>query len=59
MHVIRVSSVFICGFSRGLLSFSSVLGRKLDKDVFQRRTHFMNLGMNDANFAQLFFDLRA
>jgi len=46
-----MSSVFICGFSRGLLSFSSVLGRKLDKHVFQRRTHFMNLGMNDANFA--------
>jgi len=43
----------------GLLSFSSVFGRKLDKDVFQRRTYFMNFDMSDADFAQLFLDVRA
>jgi len=36
-----------------------MLGGKLDKYVFQRRTHFVDLGMSDANFAQLFLDLRA
>ena len=36
-----------------------MLGGKLDKHVFERRTHFMNLDMSDANFAQLFLDLRA
>src|SRR6266496_4027261 len=43
----------------GLLSFSSVLGRKLDKHVFERRTHFVNLGVTDANFAQLLVNLSA
>src|SRR5262249_60646268 len=49
----------VCVSLCGLLSFSSVLGGKLDKHVFQRRTHFMNLDMTYANFAQLFLDLRA
>ena len=43
---------------RGFLSLSSVLGGQLHKYVFQRRTHFMNLGVSDTNFAQLFFDPR-
>ena len=43
---------------RFLLSFGSVLGGKLHKHIFQRSAHFMDLGMSDANFAQLLFDLR-
>ena len=51
---------FICGsISRGLLLLSGVLGRKLDKHVFERRPHFVNLCMTDADFAQLFVDLGA
>ena len=49
LYFIRVH--FICGsISRGLLLFSGVLGRKLDKHVFERRTYFMNLGVPDADF---------
>jgi len=44
---------------RGFLSFRRVFGRKFDEHVFQRRTYFMNLDMSDADFAQLFLDLRA
>src|SRR2546430_1193602 len=44
---------------RGLLLFSGVLGRKLDKYVFERRAYFVNLGMTDADFAQLFVNLGA
>ena len=36
-----------------------MLGGKLDKHVFKRRTHFMDLDMRDANFAQLILDLTA
>src|SRR5439155_11148158 len=44
---------------RRLLLFSGVLGRKLDKYVFERRAYFVNLGMTDADFAQLLVNLRA
>src|SRR5947209_18871839 len=42
-----------------LLLFSSVLGRKFHKHVFERRAYFVNLGMTDADFAQLFVNLGA
>src|SRR5882762_11959634 len=44
---------------RSLLSFSGVLGRKLHKYVFERRTYLVNLGVTDANFAQLLVNLGA
>ena len=36
-----------------------MLGGKLDKYVFQRRTDFVNLGVTDADFMELFVDLSA
>src|SRR5207247_7842266 len=45
--------------SRSLLSFSSVLGGKLDKYILQRRADVVNLRVGDSDFAELFVDLRA
>src|SRR5207249_5177059 len=36
-----------------------MFGRKLNKHIFERRTYFANLGMIDADFAQLFVYLGA
>ncbi len=47
------------GISCSLLLVSSVLGRKLDKHVFERRADFVNLRVTDAYFAQLFVNLGA
>src|SRR5207244_2517149 len=38
------------GISRSLLLLRSMLGRKLDEHVFERRAYFVNLRMTDADF---------